>query len=86
MTVTVGSPNSFCTVKEADQSLAGATVVVSYNPTTAEENGTNDGVLVPGDGESELVTVTNTYSAVPVEQAPQVAAAQAVQTTPAFTG
>jgi len=74
---------SFCTVLETTPTLpAGFTgaIVVTYNPTTAQTGGTNDGVQIPEGEDSDPVTITNSYAGVQVE------AANAVVVTPSFTG
>jgi len=77
---------SFCTVKEDAQSLPAGfqgTITVTYDPTDAETATGNDGVEIPEDGDSDVVTVTNDYDGVSVLAAE---AAQPVATQPAFTG
>jgi len=83
--------NTFCVVLEDTLSglPSGVTVTVTYDPANAEDNGSNDGVEVPGDGtDSDLVTVKNTFAQEPPTPAGETItpAAEAVQASPAFTG
>ena len=57
------------------------TITVTYNPTDAETARHHDGVQIPEDGDSDVVTVTNDYAGVQVEAAAAVVIGQ-----PAFTG
>jgi hypothetical protein len=80
---------SFCTVLETTPTLPAGftgTVLVTYDPPTAEDNGTNDGVEIPEGADSDPVTITNNYAGVQVSTGGASQPAQAVAVQPAFTG
>jgi hypothetical protein len=81
--VTGITAGSFCTVLETTPTLPAGftgTIVVTYSPTIAENNGVNDGVQIPEGEDSDPVTITNSYAGVQVE------AANVVAVQPTFTG